>query len=186
MKALPLIWRYPNEYKKGNNVSGGFVGLFSKFGAYQKWCRTTSSRAQYFEKTLEMCGLIDDLDCPKAGHHRELERAEIKKSEDAVQNVMPAINNFTNPFTTVDKDHLYRLASGVPASAEVERDVLCSEMIGPKAEETFIQERLKNGQSKELFFHPIRRQKLETMDAPNKTVKLTATQGKVSEHATRS
>ena len=52
------------------------------FGAYQRWCRTTSTRAQYFEKMLDLCGLIDDPDCPKAGKHRELERAE--KSEDAV------------------------------------------------------------------------------------------------------
>ena len=35
--------------------SGGFIGLFSMFGAYQRWCRTTSTRAQYFEKMLEMC-----------------------------------------------------------------------------------------------------------------------------------
>lgn len=50
------------------------------FGAYQRWCRTTSTGAQYLEKMLEMCGLINDLDCPKAEKHRELERAEIKKS----------------------------------------------------------------------------------------------------------
>lgn len=82
------------------------------FGAYQRWCRTTSTRAQYFEKMLEMCGLIDDPDCPKAGKHRELERAEIKKSEQAVKRTMSAICNFTNPFSLVDKDHLYSLASG--------------------------------------------------------------------------
>ena len=54
------------------------------FGAYQRWCRTTSTRAQYFEKMPEMCGLIDDPDCPKARKHRQLERADIKRSEDTV------------------------------------------------------------------------------------------------------
>ena len=54
------------------------------FGAYQRWCRTTSTRAQYFEKMREMCGLIDDPDCPKAGRHCAIERAEIKKSEETV------------------------------------------------------------------------------------------------------
>ena len=35
-------------------------GLFSMFGAYQRWCRITSARAEFFERMLEMCGLIDD------------------------------------------------------------------------------------------------------------------------------
>ena len=54
------------------------------FGAYQRWCRTTSSRAQLFEKTLEMCDMIDDPEYPKDGKHRELEAAQIRKSEEAV------------------------------------------------------------------------------------------------------
>lgn len=68
------------------------------FGAYQRWCRTTSTRAQYFEKMLDMCGLIDDPDCPKVGKHRELERAEIKKSEDAVQRTMSAVSELQQSF----------------------------------------------------------------------------------------
>ena len=62
-------------------AAGGFVGIFSKCGAYQRWCCTTSTQAQYFDKMLEMCCLIDDPDCPKAGKHHELERAEIKMSQ---------------------------------------------------------------------------------------------------------
>lgn len=149
------------------------------FGAYQRWCRTTSTRAQYYEKMLEMCGLIDDPDCPKAGKHRELERAEIKKSEDAVQRTISAIRNFTNPFSLVDKDHLYSLASGAPVSSEVELDVLRAEAAGKEAKELFIRERFVNGSSETLFFEPITRQKLKTMEDSNKTVKLTASQGKV-------
>ena len=76
----------------------GLVGLFSMFGVYQCWCRITFTRAQYFERMLEMCGLINDPEYPKAGEHRELEAAEIKKSEEAVQRTLTAIKNFTNPF----------------------------------------------------------------------------------------
>ena len=97
------------------------------FVAYQRWCRTTSTRAQYFEKMLEMCDLIDDPDWPKAGKHRELERAEIKNSEGAVQRTISAIRNLTNPFSLVDKDHLYSLTSDAPVSSEVELDVLRAE-----------------------------------------------------------
>jgi len=43
-----------------------------------------STRAQSFEKMLAMCGLTNDVDCQKAGKHRELERADIKKLEEAV------------------------------------------------------------------------------------------------------
>jgi len=149
------------------------------FGAYQRWCRTTSTRAQYFEKMLETCGLVDDPDCPKAGKHRELEKAEIKKSEEAVQRTMSAIRNFTNPFSLVDKDHLYSIASGAPVPPEAEIDVLRAEAVGKEAKETFIRERFVNGSSEALFYEPIKRQKLKTMEASNKVVKLTASQGKV-------
>ena len=149
------------------------------FGAYQRWCRTTLTRAQYFEKLLEMCGLINDPDCPKAGKHCELERAEIKKSEDAFQRTISAIRNLTNLFSLVDKDHLYSLASGAPLSPEVELDVLCAEAAGKEAKELFIRDRYVNGSTETLFFEPITMQKLKTMEDSNKTVKLTASQGKV-------
>ena len=48
---------------------------------------------QYFEKMLEICGLIDDTDCPKAGRHRDMERAEIKKSEETVQHTISMTRN---------------------------------------------------------------------------------------------
>ena len=95
-----------------------FSGLFSMFGAYQRWCRTTSTRAQYYENMLEMCGLLDDPECPKAGRHRERERAEIKKSEEVVTRTITSIESFTNPFNVADKDHLYSLASGAPVPPE--------------------------------------------------------------------
>jgi hypothetical protein len=79
----------------------------------------------------------------------------------------------------VDKDHLYSLASGAPASLEVELDVLSAEATGKKAKEAFIQERFVNGSSEVLFYEPIKKLKLKTMEASNKTVKLTASQGKV-------
>ena len=104
--------------------------MYSQFGAYQKWCRTTSQRAQFYEKNLEMVDLIDDSDLPRAGKHRELEKAEIKKSEDAVQRVLTAVINFTNPFTVVDQEKLYCIASGAPVSLDVEKDVMQAESVG--------------------------------------------------------
>ena len=93
---------------------------------------------------------------------------------------MAAICNFTNPFTLADKDHLYSLASGAPASSEVEFDVLHAEKAGKESKEGFIQEQFVNDSSEKLFFKPIKRLKLKTMEASNKTVKITASHGKVS------
>ena len=145
------------------------------FGAYQRWCRTTSTRYQYFEKMLEMSGLIDDLDCPKAGKHCELERAKTQKSEKAVQRTISAIRNFTNPLSLLDKDPLYSLASGASVSAEVDFHLFRTEAAGKDAKEAFIRDRFVNG-SAVLFFEPIKRQKLKIMEFSNKTIKLTSSQ----------
>ena len=158
-------------------LSGGFAGLYSQFGAYQRWCRTTSARAQLHQKTLEMTNLLDDPECPKAGKHRELEKAAIKKSEEAVQRVVSAVQNFCNPFTITDKDRLYSLASGAPVPLDVEVDVLRAETTGKEAKEEF-RKRLQ-GSVPLGFFDPIPRQKLKTMEATNRKVTLTSSQGKV-------
>ena len=62
----------------------------------------------------------------------------MKKSEDAVQRTISAIRNFTNPFSLVDKDHLYSLASGAPVSPVVELDVLRAEAAGKEAKEILL------------------------------------------------
>ncbi|XP_033987161.1 uncharacterized protein LOC117483109 [Trematomus bernacchii] len=156
---------------------GGFTGLYSQFGAYQRWCQTTSTRAQFYQKTLEMVDLIKDPDCPRAGKHRELEKAEVKKGEEAIQRTIVTIRNFRNPFTISDKDRLYSLASGAPVLMEVEMDVLQAETVDKAAKAEFI----KRLQSREpaSFFDPIKKKKLKTMEACNKKVTLTSSQGKV-------
>ena len=124
-----------------------------------------------------MCGLLDDPECLISGRHRELEKAEIQKSEEVVNKVMVAIKAFTNPFTLPDKDRLYSLASGAPAPLEVEIDVLRAETAGIEAKKAFI-ERLKNSSVTDTFFEPIKRQKLKTNGMTNKKVNLSTSQGK--------
>lgn len=142
-------------------------------------------RAEYYEKTLEMCGLLDDPDCPTSGKHRELEKANIRKSEEAVQKVLSAINAFTNPFAIPDRERLFSLASGAPAPIEVEVDVMRAEAAGTQAKQSFV-ERLKNASTCDTFFEPIKRQKLKTMEVANKSVKLTTSQGKLVQYTEQS
>ena len=68
-------------------VLGGLLGIFDNYSAYQRWVRTTSSRAKLFEEMPEMCDMIDDLEHPKSGKHRDLEASQIKKSECAVKKI---------------------------------------------------------------------------------------------------
>ena len=132
-----------------------------------------------------MCGLLDDPDCPTSGKHRELEKASIKKSEEAVQKVLAAISAFTNPFTIPDKERLFSLASGAPAPFDIEVDVMRAEAAGTQAQQDFIQ-RLKNATTSDTFFEPIKRQKLKTMEVANKSVKLTTSQGKLVQYREQS
>ena len=137
-------------------------------------------------KNLKMCGLDDDPDHPRKGKHRDLEKAEICKSENAVQRVIAAINNFTNPFEIPDKDKLYNLASGAPVSSAVETDVLQAERKGKEQKEEFVKNRLMSGRSSELFFEPISRLNLKTMAECNKKVKLTSSEGKIVQYKQQS
>ncbi|KAF3836203.1 hypothetical protein F7725_028761, partial [Dissostichus mawsoni] len=111
-----------------------------------------------------------------AGKHRELEKAEVKKGEEAIQRTIETIRNFTNPFTISDKDRLYSLASGALVLMEVEMDVLQAETVGKAAKAEFIK-RLQSREPGRLF-DPIKKQTLKTMETCNKKVTLTSSQGK--------
>ena len=71
------------------------------------------------------------------------------------------------------------LASGAPIPFDAEHDVLRAELVGKEAKAKFISERLTSGAAPSRFFDPLPRNRLKTMEAANKTVKLTAPQGKV-------
>ena len=181
--ALSAVDKTMEEtFMKFAKSPGGLSGLFNNFAAYQRFCRTTSMRTQYFEKILDMCDLINDPDCPKGGRHRELEAAEIRKSEAAVQRAITSIHSFSNPFIIPNKDKLYSLASGAAASHEVEIDVLRAEAAGKTAKKEFIEKRFKDQTSAMGFFDPVKKLKLKTMEASNKVAKLTSSQGKVHKH----
>ena len=124
-----------------------------------------------------MVDVLQDPDGPKMGKHRELEKAEIKQSEEAAQRVCTAIKNFTNPFTIAEKDRLYSLALGAPLPIDVETDVLRAEAVGKATKADFIR-RLQSGEPGS-FFDPLKKKKLKTMEACNKKVTLTSSQGKV-------
>ena len=58
----------------------GLTGILENYGAYQRWIRTTSERAKYYQATLEMTGMSNDTDtCSfKSDKHREQLPSEVK------------------------------------------------------------------------------------------------------------
>ncbi|KAK1892128.1 NN'-diacetyllegionaminic acid synthase [Dissostichus eleginoides] len=125
-----------------------------------------------------MVDLIKDPDCPRAGKHRELEKAEGKKGEEAIQRTIETIRNFTNPFTISDKDRLYSLASGAPVLMEVEMDVLQAETVGKRS---------SNGYRAESQVASLTQSKRRSSrPACNKKVTLTSSQGKVIQYQEQS
>ena len=94
-----------------------------------------------------------------------------------MQQVLVAVKNFTNPFGITDKDRLYSLASGAPMPGDVEIDVQNAEVQGHAAKDQLLARLQSDAKGK--FFEPIKKKKLKTMEAANKKVLLTSTQGKV-------
>ena len=164
---------------------GGLHGIFENFSAYQRWIRTTSGRAKLFEKMLDVCGMIDDPDCPKDGKHRDLEAAQVRKSEKAVQKVLTAISHFTNPFRTPNKDRLYSLASGAPMPEDIEMDILRADSVGKALKEDFIKNR-PGYASSACFFDANKRQNLKNMECNNKKVTLKTSEGKLIQYQEQS
>ena len=158
-----------------NNLCG-LCGLNKNYAATQRWVRTTHERCKYLELTQTMADLNDSsLSFEK---HKDLRPVEILKSELAVNATIDAIENFVNPFTISDKDHLYSLSSGLKIPEDIEKDILKAERVGNQEKQRFITERLKEN---DKFFEPVKRTKLKTMGDLNKKVRITGTQNKVVE-----
>ena len=129
--------------------------------------------------------MVDDSEYPRTGKHRDLEMANIRKSEEAVQQTEAAIRSFLNPFSIPipddpEDDRLYALHSGAPMPVNVEADVMRADTLGEQRKVTFVEQRLKTHEKS--FFDPIKRQNLLTMDYVSKKVTLTTSQGKVNMH----
>ena len=105
------------------------VGIFSNDYDYNCWCHTTSAQSQFYYIMIKICGLVDDPKLLTAGKQYELEKSQIAKSKTAIQRIIMAIRNITNPFEVIEKVHLFNLESGAPTPKDVERDALRGEKI---------------------------------------------------------
>ena len=176
-------------------AGAGLCGLLKNFNAYQRWVRTTPERyiiidlyihicllitvyvrVRYLEATHTQAGLLEDPN--RSLQHKDLSRAEIKRSEAHVKSCTSAFDGFMNPFTIEDKSALYSISSGAKVPIDFETEILEAENLGKNHKEVFIQDRLLENSK---FFDPIKKLKLKTMADSTKTTKIKTSQNKVVE-----
>ena len=176
-------------------AGAGLCGLLKNFNAYQRWVRTTPERyiiidlyihicllitvyvrVRYLEATHTQAGLLEDPN--RSLQHKDLNPAEIKRSEAHVKSCTSAFDGFMNPFTIEDKSALYSISSGAKVPVDFETEILEAENLGKNHKEAFIQDRLLENSK---FFDPIKKLKLKTMADSTKTTKIKTSQNKVVE-----
>ena len=70
---------------------------------------------QYVEATSDMA----DMTSSETSAHKEFRVSQMKNSEANVKKITEAVSSFTNPFALKNKEELYCLSSGVPATQKV-------------------------------------------------------------------
>ena len=168
---------FMRQAKSRGGVGGtgtGLSGLECNPKAYQRWVRSLHQRTKYVDAALGMAGMVSDKSDNQ--NHRETRATEIEKSEKRVKNTMTAITGFLNPFNIPEKNQLFCVSSGSPVSKMIEDDILHSQMIGEKAKQTFIKDRLMQNKD---FSMPIKRSNLKSFDSQSKRVKVKTVMNKV-------
>ena len=154
---------------------GGIIGFSRNIAAYYRWCVTRHSRAQYVEATLDMA----DMTASEASAHKELRVSQMQNSENNVKKITEAVLGFTNPFQVENKEELYCLSSGIPATQEVSNSLLQALELGKDEMVTFFEKWLVHKSVK--FQEPIQRMKIKTFASMQTSQKIKSTQSKLIE-----
>ena len=86
--------------------------------------------------------------------HRDVRPSMIRRSEKETAKVLDEFDSLFHPCSIDGNEKLYCIASGKPATPEVESAVMSAESVGKEAKDEFIEERLKK-----KLFELIRRQR---------------------------
>ena len=115
----------------------------------------------YAEATFDRADMSDN----SSDAHKTTRPSEIRKSETDVLKLVTAFKQFLNPFNIDDhnKDKLFSLSSGKPASEKVQENLLNYVDTGERAAEFFIQKRLVEKTIK--FQDPMKKLNLHTFNS---------------------
>ena len=114
------------------------MGFSRNYLAYFRLSVTWQWRASYGEGASKMADMV----VTENDSHRDIEKSQMVQSVNDVKKLIDAFQNLLDPFLVEDKDVLYCLSSGVPASVEVENELLTCQALGISAFTTFLKEHL--------------------------------------------
>ena len=154
---------------------GGIIGFSRKPTAYYRWCLTRSTRAEYVEAALDGA----DLTGNSTDIHKCNRPSEIRKSSLDVAHVVTAVKQYMNPFATQgeDKQTLFCLSSGQPATDAVKQDLMSYVKAGEDAARNFICTRIVNKTVK--FYDTLKKQNLKTFKSMAVKRVVTSSQKKI-------
>ena len=80
-----------------------------------------------------------DMHTYSSDEHRDVSKAEIKRSQHYVNISMEAFSNFLDPFdSSINRSRLYNISSGAAVSADIESDLLTAEKQGGQSKVQFL------------------------------------------------
>ena len=161
-----------NRDSKGR---GGIVGFSLRPGAVHKWIVTTHERAD----VTRACKVAAGMDESRKANI--INKKASLTSEMSVKSVLSLLSSWHNPFEP--SDAIFNIASGVTATAELERDCLVALKIGEKGLQDFIESRLQH--QSVGFYDRLSQTKLKTFSTMLKTSRHKTNKGKVSLQADR-
>ena len=157
----PIDLTIEQTINRSAKTRGGISGFSRKADTYFRWCLNRHARAMYAEATFDRADMSDN----SSDAHKTTRPSEIRKSETDVLKLVTAFKQFLNPFNIDDhnKDKLFSLSSGKPASAKVQENLLNYVDTGERAAESFIQKRLVEKTIK--FQDPMKKLNLHTFNS---------------------
>ena len=153
----------------------GIVGFNRNYAAYFRWCVTRHGRASYVEGEFKMA----DMAVSENDSHKDNEKSHMVQSENDVKKLTDAFQNFTDLFLVEEKDVLYCHSSGVPASVQVENELLTCQALGISAFTTFLKKRLTG--KTVSFYAPPKKLFLKTFASMKTSKKLISSDRKIVE-----
>lgn len=132
----------------------GIISLTNSISARQRWAQSHSVRTSILSKLFEELGLTNKEDISE-----ELKPHRVKKNCLHAEKIIFSINQTMNPFSsTIEKDHLFNIASGKAASTETAEFLLNVWTLGYSARDCFI---MDCNNDPEAYKNPIKRQKVK-------------------------
>ena len=107
----------------------------AKENTMAKWVMNSLYQTKFFESLMELSGVCTTMSNPQ----KCLRSSEILKSNKMVEKIMVVLRTqFINPFQPdLDKDELFNLVSGYPASEDVRACLLALESRGKELMDEF-------------------------------------------------